>query len=131
MDFAEAAIRSVNWRCFRISTGEATQFGAVLTRLIHSRDAAESKDTWRYIENSVFSQDMIYSAAEPTIDVMLAALVEERPLHVKALIVDLTQILDQARALDSDIVATANPADPANEGSFFLRELNYLYGSGG
>ena len=40
------------------------------------------------------------------------------------------QFLDQAVAQGSDIVATANPADPANEGSFFMRELDYLYGSG-
>ena len=38
---------------------------------------------------------------------------------------------DQAVASGSDIVPTANPADPANEGSFFLRELDYLYGDGG
>lgn len=41
-----------------------------------------------------------------------------------------TQFLDQAVARGSDIVATANPADPANEGSFFLRELDHLYGNG-
>jgi hypothetical protein len=41
-----------------------------------------------------------------------------------------TQFLDQAVARGSDIVPTANAADPANEGSFFRRELNYLYGSG-
>ena len=40
------------------------------------------------------------------------------------------QFLDQAVDQGSDIVATANPADPANEGSFFMRELDYLYGSG-
>lgn len=39
------------------------------------------------------------------------------------------QFLDQALARSSDIIPTANPVDPANEGSFFLRELDYLYGS--
>jgi hypothetical protein len=93
MDFGETAIRSVNWRRFQISTGEATQFGNVLVRLIRSHDAVESKEVWRYIENFVFSQDLIYSAAEPTIDVMLAVLVEERPMHVKALVLDLLFLL--------------------------------------
>jgi hypothetical protein len=41
------------------------------------------------------------------------------------------RFLDQAVASGSDIVTTANPADPANEGSFFLRELEHLYGAGG
>lgn len=41
-----------------------------------------------------------------------------------------TRFLDQAVASGSDIIPTANPADPANEGSFFLRELDYLYGTG-
>jgi hypothetical protein len=30
----------------------------------------------------------------------------------------------------SDIGPTPNPADPANEGSFFLRELDYLFDPG-
>jgi RHS repeat-associated protein len=42
-----------------------------------------------------------------------------------------TRFLDQAVTSGSDIVTTANPADPANEGSFFLRELEHLYGAGG
>jgi integrase len=41
------------------------------------------------------------------------------------------QFLDQAQASASEIIATANPADLANEGSFFLRELTYLYGKDG
>src|SRR5260370_19035421 len=93
MDLGEATIRSVDWGRFQVSTGEATQFGDVLVRLVHSRDAAESKETWRFIENFVFSQDAIFNSAEPTIDAMLAALVEERPIYVKALVIDLLFLL--------------------------------------
>jgi hypothetical protein len=89
MDLGEAAIRSVDWARFRTSEGKATQFGDVLVQLLRGRDAAEAEEVWRRIENVVFSQDMIFSAAEPTIDAMLAALVQDRPVHVKASVIDL------------------------------------------
>jgi len=93
MDLGEATIRSLDWAQYRIKTGDASQFGDQLIRLLHSRDATESLEVWRNIENHVVSQDTIYDAAEPTVDSILAALVEERPDHVKAMIIDLLFLL--------------------------------------
>ncbi len=100
MDIGEAAIQSVDWACFQISTGEASEFGNTLVGLLRSRDAAESEEIWRHIENFVFSQDTIFTAAEPTIDAMLAALVQDRPMHVKALIMDLLFLLLNGSSVD-------------------------------
>lgn len=100
MDIGEAVIRSVDWACFQISTGEASEFGNTLVGLLRSRDVAESKEIWRHIENFVFSQDTIFTAAEPTIDAMLGALVEDRPMHVKTLIMDLLFLLLNGSSVD-------------------------------
>lgn len=92
MDVGEATARSVDWPAFELMTGEATQFGDSLIRFLRSRDPAECQEAWRHIENHVFAQDSIYSAAEPTVDVVLAALVDDRPL-IKGMLIDLLFLL--------------------------------------
>ncbi|SRR6266699_239533 len=93
MDVGEAVIRSFDWSRFQISTGEATRFGDTLIRLLRISNTAEYEETWRDIENVVFCQDTIFSAAEPTIDAMLAALVDDRPAPIKSVVIDLLFLL--------------------------------------
>jgi hypothetical protein len=88
-DLGEAVIRWVDWSRYRVSTGNARQFGGTLLRLLRAASPDESREVWNGIENSVFAQDTIFSAAEPAIDVVLAALVADRPRHVKVALVDL------------------------------------------
>src|ERR1700678_1869303 len=92
MDIGEVTVLSVNWSAFQLSTGAATEFGGTLIRLLRSRDTDECREAWRNIENFVFAQDTIFSAAEPTIDVVLAALVDDRPL-IKGMLIDLLFLL--------------------------------------
>jgi hypothetical protein len=92
MDIGEAVIRSVDWSRFQISTGEATQFGSTLIQLLRVRNAADYAEVWPNIENVVFSQDDIFSAAEPTIDALLAALVDDRP-EIEGVLIDLLFLL--------------------------------------
>jgi hypothetical protein len=89
VDMGEALIRSVDWNRYRISTGRASDFGDRLLGLLHASTPDESRVAWQGIENFVFAQDTIFSAAEPTIDVILAALVNDRPSHVKITLIDL------------------------------------------
>lgn len=105
MDIGEAAIRSTEWSRFQISTGEATQFGDKLIRLLGSQNATECKEAWRYIENFVFSEDDIFSAAEPTIDAMLAALVDDRPGPIKSVVIDLLFLLLHGGSTDDPDLA--------------------------
>src|SRR5580700_4554130 len=103
MDFGEAVAQSVDWSAYELMTGESTQFGDTLVRFLRSRDAAECQEAWRQIENHVFTQDTIYSAAEPTIDVVLAALVSDRPL-IKGMLIDLLfLLLNGSSASDPDL----------------------------
>jgi hypothetical protein len=103
MDFGEAVAQSVDWSAYELMTGEATQFGDTLVRFLRSRDPAECQEAWRQIENHVFAQDTIYSAAEPTIDVVLAALVSDRSL-IKGMLIDLLfLLLNGSSAGDPDL----------------------------
>jgi hypothetical protein len=103
MDFSEAVAQSIDWSAYELMTGEATQFGDRLVRFLRSRDPAECKEAWQQIENHVFAQDTIYSAAEPTIDVVLAALVTDRPL-IKGMLIDLLfLLLNGSSATDQDL----------------------------
>ena len=84
MDICEKIISSVDWAQLHTMQGDATQFGEALLQLIRSQDSHEAKTIWRReIENVVFAQNGIYDAAVPTIDVVLAVLVTDRPTHVK------------------------------------------------
>lgn len=96
----EAMIQSVNWSDFRVASGDAVRFGETLAQLLATRDSAETRSAWNKIENVVFSQDDIFSAAEPTIDVLLAALVDERSRHAKVAIIDLLFLLLHGDSLE-------------------------------
>lgn len=97
-DLGEAAIRSTDWSRYRLSTGNAEQFGGTLLRLLRSGTPDETAVVWKSIENFVFAQDTIYSAAEPTVDVVLAALAGDRPGHVKVMLVDLLFLILHGRS---------------------------------
>jgi hypothetical protein len=97
-DLAEAAIHGIEWGRYRIVTGTADQFGDALLRLLHCNAPEESREAWKGIENFVFAQDAIYTAAEPTIDVILAALAGDRPKHVKVTLVDLLFLILNGRS---------------------------------
>ena len=100
MNLGEAVIRSVDWSRYSLSTGSAERFGDVLLRLVRAGTPEDSREVWKGIENAVFAQDTIFSAAEPTIDVVLAALAGEIPRHVKITLIDLMFLLLHGRSND-------------------------------
>jgi hypothetical protein len=63
--------------------------GDALHDLIGSRNVEPASDAWKRIEDHVFSQGTIYSVAEPTVSVMLAALTEDQPPWRSGRIADL------------------------------------------
>ena len=90
MDICEKIISSVDWAQLHTMQGDATQFGEALLQLIRSQDSHEAKTIWeREIENVVFAQNGIYDAAVPTIDIMLAALVTDRPMYIRVFALEL------------------------------------------
>ncbi|GIH07620.1 hypothetical protein Rhe02_56870 [Rhizocola hellebori] len=78
-DLGQVVIQRVDWSRYWTSTGSPELFGNILSKLLQAGTPDESREVWNGIENSVFAQDTIFSAVEPTIDVIPAALVEDRP----------------------------------------------------
>jgi hypothetical protein len=86
---AGTLIESSDWSTYLEYGGPATEVGAALRALLSSSDVEEASAAWNEIEEHVFSQGTIYSAAEPTVSVMLAALTEEQPPWRSGRIIDL------------------------------------------
>ncbi|WP_405056244.1 hypothetical protein OG474_26320 [Kribbella sp. NBC_01505] len=75
---ADAVIRSTDWASFELFNGTADGFGELLAAFIAADESRTADDLWDTMDNRVFAQDDIFSAAEPTIEVLLAALSEPR-----------------------------------------------------
>jgi hypothetical protein len=117
--FAAGLIESIDWSAFSVEGGPATAVGPALRDLLSSADAEASSAAWRGIEEHVFSQGTIYSAAEPTVSVMLAALTEDQPSWRNGRIIDLLFfIVDGVSETDSTLQARCRAR--ASEGLWLL-----------
>lgn len=118
---AEHLLEATDWSSYRVATGSASAVGAALRDLLSSSDVAEASAAWGQIEERVFSQGTIYSAAEPTVSVMLAALTEEQPSWRSGRILDLIFfIVRGASATDASLQARCR--DRAREGLWLLAQ---------
>ncbi len=86
---AERLIEEVDWSTYEVTIGPAVRVGAALRGLLSSSNMQEASAAWDELEEFVFSQGNIYSAAEPTVSVMLAALTEDQPPWRSGRILDL------------------------------------------
>lgn len=90
MGYGERAIAAVNWQALEIQGGTADDLPAALLALLRSTTEAEAEQVWwKSFENKVFAQNTIYGAAEATINVLLAALADDRPRLVRSWILEL------------------------------------------
>lgn len=92
-------IKSIKWDDYKLATGSAAGFGDTLARFLSSDDATARAQLWASMENRVFSQDDVFSAAVPTVRVLLASLVQERPDVVRIATLDLLFHIVHAAAL--------------------------------
>lgn len=83
MPIAEKMVRSIPWKSFTESEGEGGILAHSIGSLIAASTPDEAEEAWWGIENVAFAQDSIYAAAEPLVDVLMGALVDERPPFVR------------------------------------------------
>lgn len=100
MSFGESAIDAVDWASVEVLSGTGSDLAQALVSLLRSRDQDEAQSAWWRIENVAFAQDTVYGAAEPTIDVALAALGDDRPQLVRSWLVELLFFLLKGGSLD-------------------------------
>lgn len=116
---AAVEINSVEWAAYAETGGSASMVGAALADLLVSADKESASAAWVRIEEHVFSQGTIYSVAEPTVSVMLAALTEEQPSWRRGRIVDLLfYILKGSSEEEPELAALC--MDRAREGIWLL-----------
>ena len=94
MGYGERAIAAVNWQSLEIQGGTADDLPDALLALFRSATDAEAEQVWwKSFENKVFAQNTIYGAAEATVNVLMAALADERPRLVRSWILQLLSFL--------------------------------------
>lgn len=77
--------------------GQADRVGETLLALLSARDPSEVESAYWGLENHVVVQGGVYDSAVPVTRVLVAALLEDRPLWVRISILDLLfQILSGA-----------------------------------
>jgi hypothetical protein len=90
LNYFEARIDAKDhWAAYAESGGSASAVGDALADLLASVDVESASAAWDRIEEHVFSQGTIYSVAEPTVSVMLAARVDDQPSWRSGRIADL------------------------------------------
>jgi hypothetical protein len=89
MGYGESAIEATDWRNAKVLRGTGDDVPAAVLALFRSTTNAEAEQVWWSFENVVFSQDTIYGAAEETINVLVAALADDRPRLVRSWIIEL------------------------------------------
>jgi hypothetical protein len=106
MRLAEQLIGVVNWSSYQLANTDAGELGSLLHRVLESHDGDEAVQLWKdHIENQVFIQNSIFSSAEPTIDVLIASLLDERPEHVRGQVIELMFFLLNAESLEDPDLA--------------------------
>ncbi|MEV5967965.1 hypothetical protein AB0L70_39735 [Kribbella sp. NPDC051952] len=102
MTVADLVIEGVDWPTYQLAGGPASDFGRVLAEFVASWPPSAMQSVWSSLENQVFAQDDIFTAAEPSISVLLAALIDERPQHVRIAVLDLLFHLVQGASYRAD-----------------------------
>ena len=83
MGLAELEIARVDWTSFVTATGPATGIGDALRALLGAADAEQASEAYWRLENHVVVQGELFGAAEPCAAVLVAALADPRPRHVR------------------------------------------------
>ncbi|MET3182287.1 UNVERIFIED_ORG: hypothetical protein ABIC43_005462 [Variovorax guangxiensis] len=128
MDFALIECSRIDWSKYEEAQGRADSIPLALEALLSSSIEEAEKYYWE-IENHVVVQGRLFSAAEPTLQVLIASLLNARPKHVK---VDTLELIFQIVAASSAEVSNEEYKEMqrrvqlrALEGLWiFYRELN-------
>lgn len=102
---AERLLGAIDWAAFSASPPQADTLARAVGELIGAENPETAERAWWGIENTAFSQDTVYELAVPTTDVMLAALVDQRPEFVREWIVEVLYFITSGGSAD-------NPAIP-------------------
>lgn len=94
MGVGERVVDEFDWSAYGICGGSGAQkVRASVLKFINGESDAEARETWMEIENAVFVPHEIYTSAEPVVEVLVAALSDDRPRWVRLWIVEMLRFL--------------------------------------
>ena len=103
---AELEIARVEWNSLRELIGPADKIPAALLDLFRaSTESAADAAYWR-LENHVVVQGQLFQAAEPVVSVLLAALLDQSPLHIRSRILELLFQILSGHPDESEVAAS-------------------------
>lgn len=116
---AQRLVDTTEWSRYELMDGPASDFGSALSAFIADAPVDQWPVLWATMENRVFSQGDIFSAAEPALRVLLAALVDGADASARLGILDLIfHIVHAASYRDDDLGARC--VDEAAAASWLL-----------
>jgi hypothetical protein len=86
---AENLIDSVKWDNYEVGSGDARKVGDAIRELLTSKDSAEAESAYWKLENHIVVQGNVYTSAVPATRILVASLLDDRPLSVRIPILDL------------------------------------------
>ena len=102
LNVADQVISTVDWSTYWLADGAAVGFGRRLMDFLTDSPSGDRRGLWETMENHVFSQDDIFSAAEPSISVLLASLIDQHSLATRIAVLDLLFHIVQAASYRND-----------------------------
>lgn len=103
MSVGEVILDEFEWEAYGTCAGPGSpELPGRLLKFINSESPDEARLTWLTIENVAFAQNTIYESAEPVVEVLVAALSDERPEWTQMWILELLRF----------ILIGGNPEDP-------------------
>ncbi len=88
IEFASIAVSNFDWGNYETVQGSADRIPQALRSLLDASLAQADSYYWE-IENQVVVQGQLFSAAEPTLQVLVASLLDPRPKHTKIDVLEL------------------------------------------
>lgn len=122
MEIAREIIDSTDWSQYELLGGSAAGFGDFLQAFIVGDPAKSRAQLWATMENHVFAQDDIFSAVEPALRVLLAAIADGTDENARHSILDLIFHIVQAASYRGDALGARCVADAAAGTWLLVRE---------
>jgi len=119
MKLSNDVLDSVDWSAFEVLQGNGADLKQALNAFLEAGTPERAAELWWGLEGSAFAQNTIYGAAEPTVEVMLAALVDAPTDFLRAWIIEVLRfILSGASQDDPELAARCR--DAAQRGAWLL-----------
>ncbi|CAN7536290.1 hypothetical protein LJR118_003858 [Acidovorax sp. LjRoot118] len=100
---AEMEIRRIPWSTLRQAGGTAEQVPHALMDLLSAPTPELATNAYWRLENHVVVQGQLHQAAEPVVSVLVAALMEDQPRHVRLGVLELLFQILAGSAHESEI----------------------------